>query len=101
MANMTSKELKAYAKAGAIAEEVFSSIRTVFAYNGGNYESKRYGEQLRSARSTGIRKGASNGILMGLVWLLIFCVYALVTARSHLGTKSNDFRFRDFGTEEN
>lgn len=38
---MTSNELKAYAKAGAIAEEVFSSIRTVFAYNGASYESKR------------------------------------------------------------
>jgi ATP-binding cassette subfamily B (MDR/TAP) protein 1 len=38
---MTSQELKSYAKAGAIAEEVFSSIRTVFSYNGGAYESKR------------------------------------------------------------
>ena len=38
---MTSKELKAYAKAGGVAEEVFSSIRTVFSYNGGSYESKR------------------------------------------------------------
>ncbi len=40
-ANMTSEELKSYAKAGAIAEEVFSSIRTVFSYNGSAYESKR------------------------------------------------------------
>jgi ATP-binding cassette subfamily B (MDR/TAP) protein 1 len=38
---MTSKELKSYAKAGAIAEEVFSSIRTIFSYNGTAYESKR------------------------------------------------------------
>ena len=38
---MTSNELKAYAKAGGIAEEVFSSIRTVFAFNGATYESKR------------------------------------------------------------
>jgi hypothetical protein len=40
-ANMTSDELKSYAKAGAIAEEVISSIRTVFSYNGATYESKR------------------------------------------------------------
>ena len=40
---MTSRELSAYAKAGAVAEEVFSSIRTVFSYNGGAYESKRCG----------------------------------------------------------
>jgi len=34
-------ELKAYGKAGAIAEEVFSSIRTVLSYNGQEREQKR------------------------------------------------------------
>lgn len=34
-------ELKAYERAGAIAEEVFSSIRTVFSYNGQQREEKR------------------------------------------------------------
>ncbi|CAF4068150.1 unnamed protein product, partial [Rotaria sordida] len=76
-ATMTSQELKSYAKAGAVAEEVLSSIRTVFSYNGAAYESKRYEEHLRSAKLSGIRKGGLNGILMGIVWLLIFCVYAL------------------------
>ncbi|CAF0784747.1 unnamed protein product [Rotaria sordida] len=76
-ATMTSQELKSYAKAGAVAEEVLSSIRTVFSYNGAAYELKRYEEHLRSAKLSGIRKGGLNGILMGIVWLLIFCVYAL------------------------
>ena len=31
---LTSKELKAYAKAGAVAEEVFSCMRTVVAFGG-------------------------------------------------------------------
>ena len=31
---MTAVELKTYGKAGAVAEEVISSIRTVFCYNG-------------------------------------------------------------------
>jgi hypothetical protein len=31
---LTSNELKAYAKAGAVADEVFTAIRTVFAFNG-------------------------------------------------------------------
>ena len=31
---LTSSELKSYAKAGAVAEEVFTGIRTVFAFNG-------------------------------------------------------------------
>ncbi|CAF2579229.1 unnamed protein product [Rotaria sp. Silwood2] len=70
-ATMTSQELKSYAKAGAIAEEVLSSIRTVFSYNGAAYESKR------SAKISGIRKGGFNGILIGVVWLLMFCTYAL------------------------
>ena len=33
-ASMTSKELLAYAKAGAVADEVLSSIRTVTAFSG-------------------------------------------------------------------
>ena len=41
----TQKELSAYAKAGAVAEEVFSSIRTVFAFGGEKKESKRYSNQ--------------------------------------------------------
>ncbi|CAF3377225.1 unnamed protein product [Rotaria socialis] len=76
-ATMTSQELKAYAKAGAIAEEVFGSIRTVFSFNGGAYESKRYEKHLQSAKISGIRKGGLNGGLMGAIWFLVFCTYAL------------------------
>lgn len=39
---LTSNELKSYAKAGAVAEEVFTAIRTVFAFNGAQKEHKRY-----------------------------------------------------------
>ena len=38
---MTKKELAAYAKAGAVAEEVFSAIRTVIAFGGQEKEAKR------------------------------------------------------------
>ena len=38
---LTAKELKAYAKAGAVAEEVLGAIRTVYAFNGQQKESKR------------------------------------------------------------
>jgi len=41
MTKVTVTELKAYGKAGAIAEEVISSIRTVFSYNGQEKESQR------------------------------------------------------------
>lgn len=39
---MTSKELEAYAKAGAVAEEVFGAIRTVVAFGGQDKEAERY-----------------------------------------------------------
>ena len=39
---LTEKELKAYGKAGAIAEEVLSSIRTVVAFGGQQKEVKRW-----------------------------------------------------------
>jgi hypothetical protein len=39
---MTTIELKAYGKAGAVAEEVVSSIRTVFAYNAQEREAQRF-----------------------------------------------------------
>ena len=38
---MTSKELEAYAKAGAVAEEVFGAIRTVVAFGGQEVEANR------------------------------------------------------------
>ena len=34
LTSMTTKELEAYAKSGAVAEEVISSIRTVIAFGG-------------------------------------------------------------------
>lgn len=37
----TSREQKEYASAGAVAEEVLSSIRTVFAFGGGSHEMNR------------------------------------------------------------
>lgn len=40
-AAFTSKEQKQYASAGAVAEEVLSSIRTVFAFGGETYEIDR------------------------------------------------------------
>lgn len=40
-ADMTTLELKAYAKAGAVAEEVLGAIRTVVAFGGQEKESVR------------------------------------------------------------
>uniref|UniRef100_A0A8B9RGD1 ABC-type xenobiotic transporter n=1 Tax=Astyanax mexicanus TaxID=7994 RepID=A0A8B9RGD1_ASTMX len=45
MTSFTSKEQTAYAKAGAVAEEVLSAIRTVFAFGGQKKELKRCAKQ--------------------------------------------------------
>ncbi len=55
------KESQAYSKAGGIAGEVLSSIRTVFAYGGQQHTHKRYAAELYKAEQTGIRKGMAIG----------------------------------------
>jgi ATP-binding cassette subfamily B (MDR/TAP) protein 1 len=74
---MTTNELKSYAMAGAVAEEVLSAIRTVFAFNGSRKEHKRYESKLDIAKGYGIKKGFVNGAMMGFLWLVINCAYAL------------------------
>lgn len=41
LASFTNKEQTAYAKAGAVAEEVLSAIRTVLAFSGQSREIER------------------------------------------------------------
>lgn len=42
LASLTSKELSAYAKAGAVAEEILVAIRTVVAFNGQQKAVEKY-----------------------------------------------------------
>ncbi|CAM2728059.1 unnamed protein product [Rotaria socialis] len=74
---LTIIELKAYGKAGIVAEEVISSIRTVLAYNGQEKEIHRYEQYLDEATKCAIRKGATNGIATSITYFLLFCVYVL------------------------
>ncbi|GFR64849.1 multidrug resistance protein 1 [Elysia marginata] len=76
-ASMTSKELEAYAKAGAVAEEVFGAIRTVVAFGGQEKEAQRYFKNLGAAQAFGIKKGFTNGASMGFIWFVIFGCEAL------------------------
>ncbi len=52
--SLAAKEMAAYAKAGAIAEEVLSGVRTVLAFGGEAKEIGRYEERLRGAKRSGI-----------------------------------------------
>uniref|UniRef100_A0A8C5D596 Bile salt export pump n=1 Tax=Gouania willdenowi TaxID=441366 RepID=A0A8C5D596_GOUWI len=77
VAKLTGMELQAYAKAGAVADEVLSSIRTVAAFGGEQKEVQRYDQNLVSAQRWGIRKGLIMGFFTGYMWLIIFLCYGL------------------------
>ncbi|GFR58639.1 multidrug resistance protein 1 [Elysia marginata] len=75
--NMSALERQAYAKAGGVAEEVFSSIRTVHAFNGQEKECKRYLETLKEAKEYGIKKSLASGLGQGASWGICIATLAL------------------------
>uniref|UniRef100_A0AAY4AHF9 ATP-binding cassette, sub-family B (MDR/TAP), member 4 n=1 Tax=Denticeps clupeoides TaxID=299321 RepID=A0AAY4AHF9_9TELE len=77
MTTFTAKEQTAYAKAGAVAEEVLSAVRTVFAFGGQKKEIQRYHKNLEDAKNMGVRKATSANIAMGFMFCMIYLSYAL------------------------
>ncbi|XP_060756248.1 ATP-binding cassette, sub-family B (MDR/TAP), member 4 [Neoarius graeffei] len=77
MTTFTSREQTAYAKAGAVAEEVLSSIRTVFAFGGQKKEIKRYEKNLENAKNCGIKKALTVNIAVGFTYFMIYISYSL------------------------
>ncbi|GAB1289405.1 ATP-dependent translocase ABCB1 [Apodemus speciosus] len=77
LSSFTDKELQAYAKAGAVAEEVLAAIRTVIAFGGQKKELERYNHNLEEAKKLGIKKAITANISMGAAFLLIYASYAL------------------------
>ncbi|XP_073486150.1 ATP-binding cassette sub-family B member 5-like isoform X1 [Aquarana catesbeiana] len=77
LVSLTSKELTAYAKAGSVAEEVLSSIRTVVAFGGQEKEIKRYTNNLGEAKELGIKKSIASQLALGFVYLIAYGSYGL------------------------
>uniref|UniRef100_UPI00358EA8DA ATP-dependent translocase ABCB1-like isoform X2 n=1 Tax=Myxine glutinosa TaxID=7769 RepID=UPI00358EA8DA len=77
LASLTKEELKSYAKAGAVAEEVLSAIRTVVAFGGQKKAIDKYKANLVEAKNKGIKKAIVANLCLGLFQLLIFASYAL------------------------
>lgn len=75
--SLAEKELKAYSDAANVAEEVFSGIRTVFAFSGQEKENARYGKLLIPAEKTGRKKGLYSGLGNAISWLIIYLCMAL------------------------
>ncbi|XP_036452536.1 ATP-dependent translocase ABCB1 isoform X2 [Colossoma macropomum] len=77
LASLTSKELSAYAKAGAVAEEILVAIRTVVAFNGQKKAVQQYEDNLVYAMNFGVKKAVTTNMSMGLTQFFIFGAYAL------------------------
>ncbi|NXG04871.1 MDR1 protein, partial [Sakesphorus luctuosus] len=77
LASLTAKELSAYAKAGAVAEEILTAIRTVVAFNGQQKALEKYNANLETAKHVGVKKSITTNISLGVSQFLIFGSYAL------------------------
>uniref|UniRef100_A0A7E4VKT7 p-glycoprotein n=1 Tax=Panagrellus redivivus TaxID=6233 RepID=A0A7E4VKT7_PANRE len=81
MAKITSQrtaiEQKKYAVAGAIAEETFSSMRTVHALNAQRQELDRYEVALEDGRRTGLIKYFYMGVGVGSSHITMYLSYAV------------------------
>ncbi|CAC5425120.1 ABCB1 [Mytilus coruscus] len=71
------REAQSYASAGAVAEEVFLSIRTVMAFNGQTKECERYNENLKHANRQAYRKGIATGLGQSVYWFFIYSASAV------------------------
>lgn len=74
---LAKKELNVYASAGTIAEEAFSGIRTVKAFEGEHKESQAYKSQITDARNLNIKRNLFSGMGFGMLWFFIYASYAL------------------------
>uniref|UniRef100_A0A8C5TVJ0 ABC-type xenobiotic transporter n=1 Tax=Malurus cyaneus samueli TaxID=2593467 RepID=A0A8C5TVJ0_9PASS len=77
LASLTAKELSAYAKAGAVAEEILTAIRTVVAFNGQKKALEKYDANLEMAKRVGMKKSITTNTCLGLSQFFIFGSYAL------------------------
>ncbi|KAG6971719.1 hypothetical protein JG688_00004322 [Phytophthora aleatoria] len=73
----THKGMQAYAQAGAVAQESLSNIRTVHMFNSVPYFVEKYSRALESATDAGIKKSFAVGWGSGLMYMMIFLMYAL------------------------
>ncbi|CAF0897167.1 unnamed protein product [Adineta steineri] len=73
----TKEQLSTYSKAGEIAQEVFSSLRTVLSFNGSKWQQKQYEKELKLNEWYTIRKDAAFGAFFGWLVFINFAVYSI------------------------
>ncbi|CAF1391466.1 unnamed protein product [Adineta steineri] len=73
----TEAQLSTYSKAGQIAQEVFSSLRTVLSFNGSKWQQKQYEKELKLNEWYTVRKDAAFGTFFGWLFFISFAVYSI------------------------
>ena len=76
--NLIEKESKLYSEAGGLAEELFSAIKTVKAFNAEQKEINLFRRLLKPILDSGIRRGFATGCVGGLIWFMNFSVFSLI-----------------------
>eukprot|EP00924_Labyrinthula_sp_SR-Ha-C_P015096 maker-scaffold_9-snap-gene-8.55-mRNA-1 protein AED:0.00 eAED:0.01 QI:0/1/0.5/1/1/1/2/88/1332 len=100
LTEMTSQGLAAYAKAGAVAEEGLSNIRTITAFNAQNKILAEYLKFVKQAEEAGITKGLKQGLGMGFTMLAMYACYSLAFAYgSRLIEQDRNNAFNQFSIE--
>ncbi|EEQ99373.1 multidrug resistance protein, putative, partial [Perkinsus marinus ATCC 50983] len=77
MSTLASKGQNEYAEAGAVAEEVLSSIKTVASFGGEQRSIDRYNAKVQKALKSGVKVSVYRGFAIGFTMLVVFWTYAL------------------------
>lgn len=76
LASLTQGSADAYGKAGGIAQETLSNIRTILSFNATKKAADRYASALDEAEKVGIKKGIAVGTGTGFMFFTVFVTYA-------------------------
>ncbi|XP_076925256.1 ABC transporter B family member 19-like [Bidens hawaiensis] len=74
---LATKEVNSYKKAGGIAEQAISSIRTVFSFVAEQKLSDKYDALLQESVPVGKKLGFAKGIGIGVIYLVTYSTWAL------------------------
>ncbi|PWA78019.1 ABC transporter Tap-like, P-loop containing nucleoside triphosphate hydrolase [Artemisia annua] len=74
---LATKEVNSYKKAGGVAEQAISSIRTVFSFVAEQKLADRYDTLLVESVPVGKKLGFAKGVGIGVIYLVTYCTWAL------------------------
>lgn len=75
--DLTTKEEASYRKAGVIAEQAISAIRTVFSFVAEDHLAKKYADKLEKSVPFGVKMGFAKGAGMGIIYLVTYSTWAV------------------------